>query len=787
MNKFDNFLKNELNENQLEAVKQKSGSSLVIAGAGSGKTRVITARITNLILNHNVNPHSILALTFTNKAAKEMKIRINKFLDESNIIPFVGTFHSYCLLLLRKYSHIFSLDSFSIMDTDDQSSLIKKILKKYSLEKQFSARQVQYEISMSKNKINKDENLMQPAIQEVFAEYEKAKKSANCLDFDDLIIRILELLKTNPGFKTNFQSKVRHILVDEYQDTNEVQHELLKEMALNDKKEFAIDSLCAVGDEDQSIYSWRGAVVKNMINFQKDFAPVEKIKIEQNYRSVEPILQAANSVIGNNKTRYPKNLWSEKKALNRILAINCKSDYQESDNIATFLSIQPKQKKLNDIAIIYRTHYQSRLIEESLIHSSIPYKIIGGLRFYERKEIKDILAHLKLIINPFDKPSLSRVINCPARGLGLKFEELLFEEWNLNPLLNFKQILNFVMTKISATKAKSVQEFLHVFESIEDKKSINLIIKKIITETNYVSYLKKAYDSREAESKTENINELLRSVDLFEEKINSKEQINDGIFDIESLNVEIQNEEILNVEELNTPQKTIKKTLESFLYEIALLQEKVNKQEENEAQVQLMTLHAAKGLEFDTVIIPGVEETVLPNSRSLNSLDDLEEERRLFYVGITRAKERLLLLHSNYRNSFGSVTDRTPSRFLSEIPSKLMQHIDTAELHQFQIKQVLNEWLGHPVIKSSLMTFGSTVKTTNFKSKETFNTARTKKTNSFGKTFSSAAWNKNQMINHKKFGPGLIKKVEKRKDNYYLTIAFKTGEKKILSSFVTKI
>ena len=435
MNNFNDFIKNNLNTHQQKAVKKKSGAILVTAGAGSGKTRVITSRIANLILNQKQDPKSIIALTFTNKAAGEMRERINNFLQEKHVSPFVGTFHSYCLLLLRKNSDLLPFQNFSILDADDQKSLIKKILKQHGLEKEFSPAQIQYQISKLKNKLGantENEIYLPKIIKEIYTAYETEKTMAHSLDFDDLLLQILRIFSEDEKFKKKHQETIKHILVDEYQDTNSVQHELLKQMALN-KNKFVIKTLCAVGDEDQSIYSWRGAQVENILNFQHDFKPVTKIKIEQNYRSVQPILNIANKVIAHNKMRNPKNLWSEKKAKNRIMCLNCKSNYQEADVIACFLENQSSQKNLNDIAILYRTHFQSRFLEESLIQSNIPYKIIGGIRFYERKEIKDIIAYLKLIANPFDRTSFFRIINIPTRGLGQKFEDLIYTKWNQNP------------------------------------------------------------------------------------------------------------------------------------------------------------------------------------------------------------------------------------------------------------------------------------------------------------------------------------------------------------------
>lgn len=426
---------------------------MVVAGAGSGKTRVITARITHLITNHGINPSAIVALTFTNKAAQEMKERIQHFLGhETKELPFIGTFHSYCLLLIKKNQHLLDSPFFSVMDEDDRTKLISSILKRNNLQKQITPKSLGYQISHIKNHIIDPDT---PAfyrdnrmIVDVYHTYEKEKKLSKCFDFDDLLLEGLRLFEKNnthnkyinTSFKQEFHETVKHILVDEYQDTNIVQHTLLKQMT-KDGDKIVADSICVVGDEDQSIYSWRGATVANIMNFKKDFPNTTVITIEQNYRSVQPILSIANQVITHNMERNPKKLWSKKTGNNRVRALSCLSEYQEAQAIAQLLKIIMQQKKQTSVAILYRTHFQSRAIEETLIKQNIPYKIIGGINFYERKEIKDILAYLRLVVNPFDRTSLFRIINTPTRGLGPAVEELIHGHWKDQPFLSFKNIL----------------------------------------------------------------------------------------------------------------------------------------------------------------------------------------------------------------------------------------------------------------------------------------------------------------------------------------------------------
>jgi DNA helicase-2/ATP-dependent DNA helicase PcrA len=740
---FKDFLKKDLNTQQRKAVRQKHGAMIVVAGAGSGKTRVITARMAHLILEEQINPPSILALTFTNKAAGEMKERLMRFLssvNQQNGLPFVGTFHSYCLLLLRSNPSLLPFSNFTIIDEDDKRALLKKIIKKNSLEKQISATNMSYQVSKMKNQVevNRTEEFCRnPIFKEIFLAYESEKSAAHSFDFDDLLLTALKIFKEKKEFKKKFQSRIKHILVDEYQDTNSVQHELLKEMGLDKDKNFALDSLCAVGDEDQSIYSWRGAVVTNMLSFKKDFKPVKTIKIEQNYRSVQPILQAANYVIEHNKQRHPKKLWSEKKARNRILALTCQSGYHEAETIANYIKSLPKKHSFSSLAILYRTHFQSRSIEESLMRGSIPYIIIGGIRFYERKEIKDLFAYLRLFVNKFDRTSLFRIINRPARGLGAKFEELLYEEWNKNPFFDFKQILQYLLDdpqyKLTGNKTKSIKKFLEIFEKLDKKELPSILLSKIIEQIDYFSYLKKSHDQHEAETKIENVQELARSIEKFD-------------------------------------------NLETFLHEVALLQEKIESEEEGSDQVQMMTLHAAKGLEFETVIVTGLEEGLLPSGKSMHSDDELEEERRLFYVGMTRAKERLVLTRSVYRNSYGQILDQVISRFLPEIPSRLIEHIDLTEIHPAKIKTMISQWLGSKI----------TQPVTTFSTSATYRPA--KSTIKPKLSIKKPKWKRNQVVLHKKFGMGVVKKIEQVSDDkYHLTIFFKSGTRRILSKFVQPV
>jgi len=741
---FDTFLENDLNPAQKQAATHSNGAILVIAGAGSGKTRVITARITYLIINKNALPSSIVALTFTNKAANEMKNRITQFLGNNHELPFIGTFHSYCVRLLKKNPDLLTSPFFSILDSSDQQKLIKAILQRSNLHKQFTAKSVSYQISQMKNHSTSPDKLEQsyltnPLLYDIYQAYEKEKKASKCLDFDDLLLETLQLFKKHHTFKELQQEQVDHILVDEYQDTNVVQHALLKQMATKNKQLF-VKSICAVGDEDQSIYSWRGATITNILNFKKDFSKTKIIKIEQNYRSVQPILDIANKVIQNNTQRNPKKLWSNKRGNNRIQILSCLSEYQEAETIAQMLTVIQQKHALNTVAILYRTHTQSRAIEEALIKQSIPYKIIGGVQFYERKEIKDLLAYLRLIANPFDRTSFFRVINTPSRGLGVKFEEQFYAKWHSEPFLTFHQIATTcVKAKIVIlSKAKALQQFVALFDGLDPTNKPSTAVEHIMRNTAYLSYIKNTYDPPEAQVRIDNIKEFINAIKYFE--------LHHG------------------------------NTITLFLDDVALMQEKMNSKKNPESTVMLMTLHAAKGLEFDTIVLSGLEEGLLPTSRALQQDDALEEERRLFYVGITRAKERLLLLHTKYRYSYGQMVDQSPSRFLHEIPPSL-PHDDCSYWKQAQLSTFFSDWFGIKK-KTSVMTFQRARPVTDQKS-------QSKKAIP---DFSYPGWKKNQPVIHKKYGTGIIKMIEKKEKNkIYVTVLFKRGTKKILSDHLQTI
>ncbi len=774
--KFSDFISQQLNSEQQKAVHHKEGAILVIAGAGSGKTRVITARIAHLIMNEQVPSSAVIALTFTNKAAQEMKERIAHFLGSAYQIPFIGTFHSYCLQLLKRNQELLDVPFFSILDADDQQKIVNGIIQRHGLNKQVTPKNIAYQISHIKNH-GQDPELLEslyaanPLLQSIYLAYEQEKKASKCLDFDDLMLEVLKLFRSNKDFKKEMLETVRHILVDEYQDTNVVQHELLKHMSKDIKNKFVADSICVVGDEDQSIYSWRGATIANIINFKKDFPDSTTIKIEQNYRSVQSILDIANHVIQHNKQRNPKKLWSEKKGNDRIRHLTCLSEYQEGDLIANLAQVASKTYKLSSIAVLYRTHFQSRAIEEALVRNSIPYRIIGGVQFYERKEIKDLLAYLRLIVNPFDRPSFFRVINVPNKGLGQKFEEVFYDRWHNEAFLTFHDIAQKLIDEkeVTGLKKTAVEQFLAIFKELSPTQKPSQALDHIISAISYIGYIKENYELEEAQERIDNIKELLNAIKHFE-----------------STNIT---------------------SIAQFLDEVALMQDAVKKKDANQEAILLMSLHAAKGLEFDMVILSGLEEGLLPSSRSIAQEASLEEERRLFYVGITRARERLILSHSRYRYAYRNMTDQLPSRFLQEIPKQSIIHEDCSYWKSPDMKRYFSNWLGsqglgtadhgqsaEPSIvsklkktflnnfnqeKSEVITFGSAKKDI----KPTFKTAPIQEATPNKTIFSK--FKTHQPVNHEKFGTGIIQKVEDKGNGLiYVTVKFKTGQKKLDSKFL---
>lgn len=760
----------KLNPEQIKAVECTTGAAMIIAGAGCGKTRVITQRISNLVKNHGVAASSILALTFTNKAAKEMAERIEKELgSDFEGKPFLGTFHSYCFFLLRRHASLFGLDNFGVLDSTDQTTLIKKILTKFGLEREFQAREILSYISGIKNKMFIEKEPMpneRNKKQELFKEYEREKIASKNLDFDDLIIKVFDKLSTDESFLELVRSRITHILVDEYQDTNVIQHGLIKLLACGKSgTKVLVDSVFAVGDQDQSIYSWRGAVAENVNHFLKSFENTKLLKIQQNYRSPQQILNAANKVISNNRSRQEKKLWSEINKKNCIFLARCKNEYQEAEIIANSLTSY-RQEKSSSRAVLYRNHYQSRLVEEALINNRIQYVIIGGIKFYERKEIKDLLAYLKLTVNVQDWISLGRVINTPTRGLGGKALEKIDEELAQTNYTSFSDLLKAVQPILLQKKQReNVESFCETFIMPEETLRPSEVLQHILDKTKYFEYLEKEYDEDEAETKIDNCLELQKSIKSFEINFDGQASV------------------------------------KNFLEEIALIQEADTKNvDPNSPTVQLMTLHSAKGLEFDFVTILGLEEGTLPSLRR-NNPEDLEEERRLTYVGMTRAKDKLLLCSCESRSEFGRVNYYNASRFIEEIPAELM--IQSKQNQNTQLlKREIGGWIQNKITEEHCNNISfdpQFSKPNTFRSEFKFNSWSSDKKRTetipsktilkpaFKQTIKTGSFFVGQMVSHQNFGPGIIKKVSGDGDSTILEISFlKGGIKKINSKFINK-
>lgn len=742
---FQTFFLTNLNDQQRAAVIHGNGPLLVTAGAGSGKTRIIIARIAQLITQGHNAPASIVALTFTNKAATEMRERINSFLKENQSGAFIGTFHGYCLRLLRAHGTLIGLEHFTILDDDDQYSLIKKILERAD-SKLMTARQVQHRISLRKNGMTDTTHYL---IDEISAAYEAEKTASHCLDFDDLLLKTLDLFK-QPHFANQWRTIVRHVLIDEYQDTNRVQHALLKAMAM-DGTQFAIDSLCAVGDEDQSIYSWRGATVENILSFNETFPNTRMITVERNYRSVQPILTAANHLIGHNRTRNPKALWSQKNATDRITLLACRNEYHEAEMIAGCLKERTKHVNPTQIAILYRTHAQSRVLEEALIKQSIAYRIIGGTQFYERKEVKDILAYVRLVVNPYDRVAFARVLNCPPRKLGDAVQHELAALWQHQPFLSYAAIAQQAIEKhsLKPVQQKNLQTFVALLATIDSTQAPSLVIEQLVNAIAYYDYLRDTHEPTDADARIQNVQELINAAMYFYER---------GI-----------------------------RSCEQLLQEIALLQGAIKEQSGAQC-IQLMTLHAAKGLEFDTVFIAGLEDGILPGSKSFENEANLEEERRLLYVGITRAQNYLLLTKAEFRSLYGKPNVQLPSRFLDELPENLIHNESCIYYHDMQARFFAAQWFNQQPpaanreVKQSVISIKpSPHYTPPPRTPKPLN----KPVAAYTPQPTHNPWKVLQPVTHDLFGVGLVQAVDK-KDNgkIYLTIQFKSGKKTIESSFI---
>lgn len=631
---------NMLNPEQRQAAETLEGPVLILAGAGSGKTRALTYRVANL-MDHGVPAWSILALTFTNKAAREMKERITQLVGEKAESAWISTFHSTCARILRRdIEKLGYTRSFTIYDDDDQGTVIKEILKRLNIDEKFlPPREVKAKISDAKNKLmgpdewfaKTERDFRNQTLHDVFVAYEQRLKSANALDFDDLLLKTLELLADHPPVLESYRDRFHYVMVDEYQDTNYAQYMLVK--LLTDKSR----NLCVVGDDDQSIYGWRGADIRNILDFEKDYPDAKVIKLEQNYRSTANILDAANQVIAHNAGRKEKALWTEAGA-GETIKLYCAGDEREeaawvADRIR---KMNRHGEEYGRMAVLYRTNAQSRVLEEMLMRAGIPYKVFGGLRFYDRKEVRDVIAYLRVIANPTDDVSLRRIINVPKRAIGDATIAELVRHAQEQEMPLFSALTD-LPSSLSSRPRKCVGDFFTMMTTLmamKDAMPLGTFVKQMVDQTGLMEQYQKE-DSDEARSRVENIQEFLGAVEEFD-------------------------------------RQTENATLEDYLENVALVTE-LDQAEEEKQYVTLMTLHSAKGLEFPNVFITGMEEGIFPSGRSLMDEQRMEEERRLCYVGITRAKERLFLSRASQRMLYNQINHNAPSRFLSEIPSRLLE------------------------------------------------------------------------------------------------------------------
>lgn len=753
-----------LNNKQYEAVINTEGPCLVIAGAGSGKTKVLTHKIAYLIGEKGVLPWNILAITFTNKAANEMKERIANLVGDVAKDIWMGTFHSICVRILRRFIDRIGFDSsFIIFDTSDQKALVKACIKSIGLDdKLFTDRSVLSEISNAKNEMLDPEQYTARAngdfrkekIALVYELYQKRLKENNAIDFDDIINYTIKILMDNADILEYYSDKFKYVLVDEYQDTNKAQFTLVTLLASKN------GNITVVGDNDQGIYSFRGADISNILNFERDFPGTKIIKLEQNYRCTGNILKAANSVIKNNEVTYKKELWTENDIGNLPRVYSASNEYDEGTYIAEQIEHLRREEyyKYSDFAVLYRMNTQSRAIEDILRRENIPYKIIGGLKFYERKEIKDIISYLRLIQNPADNLSLKRIINEPKRGIGKTSLDKVEEISNNTGVSMYEIIEHSDQYGLNRVFLNS-REFVNCIEELRSKKDdmkISELVKETLKKSGYTKALENE-NTIEAENRIENLDEFLTvAIEFEEESADNK--------------------------------------LSDFLEGITLSSD-IDNMEETEDTVTLMTLHSAKGLEFPVVFLVGMEEGIFPGYKSISEPKELEEERRLCYVGITRAKENLFLTCSKQRTIFGSTSCNQVSRFLKEIPSELLDGYDEA-LGEKQETSMFGDskysWTYGSKDNGSIKTYkidkqepvvaASTNTGFMFRTAESFLNSLNKKGK--GNDVDLSKYKSGVRIFHKKFGEGTISNIEPEGDDLKVDIIFdKVGHKRLMAKF----
>lgn len=742
-----------LNKPQKEAVFHTEGPLLILAGAGSGKTRVLTHRIAYLIEEKGVNPWNILAITFTNKAAEEMRQRVDSLVGIGAESIWVSTFHSMCVRILRRYIDRLGYDNrFTIYDTDDQKTLMKEVCRKTDIDtKRFKERMLLSVISSAKNEmilpeefeLNAGGDFVQLKIAKVYKEYEAQMRANNALDFDDLLVKTVQLLETQPDVRENYQERFRYIMVDEYQDTNTVQFRLVSLLAGKYR------NLCVVGDDDQSIYKFRGANIRNILDFEKEFSDAKVIKLEQNYRSVGNVLEVANSVIRNNKGRKEKTLWTDNEKGEKIRLRQFDTAYDEAQFIAEDIKDETAQgANYSDHAVLYRTNAQSRLLEEKFVAMNIPYKIVGGINFYSRREIKDVLSYLKTIDNGKDDLAVRRIINVPKRGIGLTTINRIQESAAARGIGFYDAIsAPDLIPGIgrSASKLDSFAALIEYFKGRSEESGVTDLLTEVIEKTGYTESLE-ADDPEELEARVQNIDELVSKAAVYEESCSDRGE---------------------------------RPTLSGFLEEVALVAD-IDSVAEDRDYVILMTLHSAKGLEFPHVYLAGMEDGLFPSYMSISGDDpeELEEERRLCYVGVTRAEEKLTLTCARMRLVRGERQYNSMSRFIKEMPSAL---IDTGK-REGGFSQ--NVSLGEKRTYSSEV---SGYKRSAYAQKPAF-AAIQKGSGLMAKKSEGLSYGVGDRVRHVKFGDGTVTEIKEGGRDYEVTVQFDTaGVRKMFALFAKLI
>ena len=741
-----------LNPKQKEAVMHINGPLLIMAGAGSGKTRVLTHRIAYIIEEKQVNPWNILAITFTNKAAREMKERVVNIMGPDGENVWVSTFHSMCVRMLRRDVDVIGYNrNFTILDSSDQLTLMKRILKEENIDpKKYDPRSIIGAISNAKNELltpdtyeERYNGFFEQMVAKCYRRYQKELRQNQSMDFDDLIMLTIRMLQNNPDILSYYQNKFQYIHVDEYQDTNHAQYTLVNMLA----KRF--NNLCVVGDADQSIYGWRGADMQNILDFEKDYPDATTILLEQNYRSTKNILQAANSVIENNSNRKKKDLWTDNEDGEKIIYFRGDTERDETRFIVSNIQkhVAESGKKYGDFCVLYRTNAMSRIMEETLLKSNIPYKMVGGHKFYDRKEIRDILAYLNVISNEMDSLSFERIVNVPKRGIGPGTVQKLrdfatIHEWSL-----LQAAIDVDLTGISGKARNELAGFGAMMEDFKQMipfLSVTELVEQVLDKSDYKEDLRRQ-NTLEAHSRLENLDEFLTVTQEFDKRFDAGEYEVDN--DSES--------------EEEGPNK-----LTLFLNDLALVSD-IDNLEEGQSQVTLMTLHAAKGLEFPYVFLMGMEEGVFPLSRAAESEEELEEERRLAYVGITRAEEQLFLTNAFSRTLYGRTQYNRASRFLEEIDESVMEAFGQ----------------GNKVSRQSPI--GERKQRATYVQQEVRGVSDKVQTGG-----EASAWKAGDKAEHKKWGIGTVVKVSGSSKDMELDIAFpQQGIKRLLAAFapITKV